>query len=460
MGGVIYPLGPGFSTSLSFKQEDIAPSYASLAHLAMMANPIVFACMEYRRRTFSQAHFQWQRLRAGSTGPAGEFFGTSELAILERPWTNATTPDLLNQAIQAADLGGNAIIVRRGQRLKVLRPDWVSIIAASEDEPEQGSAAIDAEIAGYAYWPGGKGHAEPILLLPEEVAHFAPTPDPLATFRGMSWLTPAIRDIMGDQAASTHKLKYFENGASGAVVVKMDPTIVNTLEKFDAWVEKLEQGHKGAMNAYRTWYLSAATDVTTVGANLRQEDFKVTVGSGETRIAADAGVPPALVGISEGLQGSSLNASTYGAARRNYSDTTLWDLWGNISGALESILTVPGGARLWVDGRRIPFLQEDERDRAEIQTMDASAINTLVTAGYEPASVVDAVTSGDLTRLQHSGLYSIQLQPPGSGQESPGRALVAQAEQRLLATGVKPTVAALAEALEVSDSTVRRWRQR
>ncbi len=461
-GGVTYPLGMP-QTTLGFKQEDIGSGYISLAHMAMMANPIVFACMEYRRKTFSQAHFQWQRSRTDREGPAGEFYGTPELSLVERPWTNATTPDLLNVAIQHADLGGNAFIVRRGRGLTLLRPDWVSIVAASRSEPEQGLVAIDAEVTGYLYFPGGKGIGEPQLLLPDEVAHFAPTPDPTARFRGMSWLTPAIRDIMGDQAATTHKLKYFENGATGAIVVKLDPAVVDTLEKFDAWVEKMEQGHKGSMNAYRTWYISSSTDVQAVGANLRQEDFKVTQGGGESRIAADAGVPPVLVGFSEGL--ASATYSNYGMARRSYIDSTLWDLWGNISGALETVLTTPGGSRLWVDPRRIPLLQEDEKDRSEILQLDMASISAGLSAGFQPDVVVDAVTSGDLRRLVggHSGLYSVQLQPPGAGQDAAGeqtteQALIARAEQQLVEDGRKPTIAAIAEMLEVSDKTVQRWR--
>lgn len=459
MGGNTYPLGMP-QTSMSFKQEEIGFGYTNLAYQAMMANPVVFAIMERRRQVFCQARFQWRQVRGGTPG---KLFGTDVLSLLEHPWPKATTGDLLARILQHSDLGGNAFIVRKPARLRVLRPDWVAIIAASEQEPEQGINAIDAEVVGYAYWPGGKGYGEPELLLPEEVAHFAPTPDPIASFRGMSWLTPAIRDIMGDQAAMTHKLKYFENGATGATVVKMDPGVVNTLDKFDAWVEKMEQGHKGAMNAYRTWYVSSAVDVQTVGANLRQEDFKVTVGAGETRLAAAGAVPPIIVGISEGLDAATY--SNYGQARRAFSDVTVWDLWRNVTGSLEAIMPPPPNSQLWVDTVDVPFLQEDEKDRAEIQQMDASAINSLVTAGYTPESVVDAVTSGDLTRLVHSGLYSVQLQPAGSSAgadeaDEQGRALIAQAEQRLLAEGVKPTVAAIAEALEVSDRTVYRWRGR
>jgi len=460
VGGLTYPLLPTYPSPLSFKQEEIAPGYVGFATQAMMANPIVFACMEYRRKTFAQARFQWQRLANSSAGPAGSYFGTSELGILELPWQNATTEDLLDVMIQHADLGGNAFAVRRGETITLLRPDWVSIVAASRGDPDQGSAAIDAELMGYAYWPGGKGSGnEPEILLPEDVAHFAPTKDPTAHWRGMSWLAPTIRDIMGDAAASTHKLKYFESGASGAVVVKMDPTIVNTPEKFDAWVEKLEQGHGGVSNAYKRWYLSAATDVTTVGDNLRQQDFAVTTGKGESRIASAAGVPPILVGFSEGLAAATY--SNYGMARRSYIDATLMDLWNHAAAALQSILTIPGASRLAVDTRRIPLLQEDEKDRAEIQQLDAGAIRSLIDGGFVPDAVVDAVTAGDLARLKgnHTGYFSVQLNPPSDGTE-PADA-VASARAALRKVGIaRPTDEQVAEHLGVSDRTIRRWKRR
>ncbi|HXJ48443.1 MAG TPA: hypothetical protein VNF91_04670, partial [Candidatus Acidoferrum sp.] len=61
---------------------------------------------------------------------------------------------------------------------------------------------------------------------------------------------------------------------------------------------------------------------------------------------------------------------------------------------------------------------------------NASTIHTFVSAGYEPDSVIDAVTSGDLSKLQHSGLYSVQLQPAGS---------VTQGKGALVAGTVTPT---------------------
>lgn len=458
--GNTYPLQMPQQT-LGFTQEDVPTTYAGLAQGAFSSNGVVFACMEARRRLFAQARFQWRQVRGGTPG---RLFGNEALALLEKPWPNATTGDMLSRALQMADLSGNAFIVRYGPTLKLLRPDWVTIVAASDKEPDQGMAAIDAEIIGYIYWPGGKSQGqEPEVLMPEQVAHFAPTPDPMANFRGMSWLTPIIREVMADAAATMHKLQFFQQGATPNMVVSLDPSI--TVDKFNAWIEKFDQLHDGVKNAYKTMYLGGGADVEVVGKDLRQIDFKVTQGAGETRIAAAAGVPPILVGLSEGLQAATY--SNYGQARRAFSDGTMWDLWRNISGSLESIVPPPAGAQLWVDSSNIPFLQEDEKDRAEIQQMDAAAINQLVTAGYDPSSVVDAITAGDLNRLVHSGLYSVQLQPAGAEaplteqQQEPmqtGRALVEQAEQRLLEQGTRPTVAAIAEMLDVSDRTVQRWR--
>ena len=199
----------------------------------------------------------------------------------------------------------------------------------------------------------------------------------------MSWLTPAIREIMGDSAMTNHKLAFMEGGGTPSMVVSLDPNV--SLDKFNSWVEAFDQRHGDQarlVDRYKTMYLGGGADVEVVGATPRQLDFKSMQGGGETRIASAAGVPPILAGLSEGL--ASATYSNYGMARRAFTDMTMWDLWDNVSGSLESIMPVPPNARLAIDGRNIPFLQEDSKDRAEIQTLDASAINSLVAQGFVP----------------------------------------------------------------------------
>lgn len=392
------------------QQEEIGGNLTSMSRLAYKSNGVVFACMLVRMQLFAEARFQFRRLR---NGRPGDLFGNPDLRPLETPWVGGTTGDLLSRMIQHSDLAGNAFVAEsrtRRDELVVFRPDWTSIIIGSDTDLEAGAWDPEATVVGYKFQPGGPGSGyDPVFYLAEEVAHFAPIPDPEARFRGMSWLTPIVREVMADKAATDHKLKFFENGATPNLVVKLD---VPDLEKFSKWIEKFKEQHEGAANAYKTLYLGAGADATVVGADLKQLDFKVTQGAGETRIAAAAGVPPVIVGLSEGLEAATY--ANYGQARRRLSDGTMWPLWRNASASLARIINVPSDAELWVDGRDIPFLREDSKDLAEIKVQQSLSIKQLVEAGFEPDSAVKAITSDDLTQLSHTGMTSVQLLPPGT----------------------------------------------
>jgi hypothetical protein len=145
---------------------------------------------------------------------------------------------------------------------------------------------------------------------------------------------------------------------------------------------------------------------------MKQVDFRTTVGHGEVRIAAAAGVPPIVAGLSDGLDAATY--SNYAQARRAFADVTIRPLWRNCAGSLARLIRVPPSSELWYDDRDIPFLAEDVKDAAEVQQIQSISIKSLIDAGYEPQSVVDAVTSGDFRRLTHSGLVSVQLLPPGT----------------------------------------------
>lgn len=396
--GVDYPfmLNQTFTGSPSEKVEQ---SFEGFVRCAYRTNGPIFACMLIRLMLFSEARFQFRSL---NNGRPGDLFGTRDLAPLEKPWANGNTGDLLARALQDVDLAGNFFAARRQDAIRRLRPDWVTIVSASETDRDE-----DIEVVGYAY--GRPGSGKESIYLPEEIAHFAPIPDPLARFRGMSWLTPIVREVLADSAATTHKLKFFENGATPNLVVKLDPTIQK--EQYKQWVELFDERHEGSLNAYRTLYLGGGADATVVGADLKALDFSAVQGAGESRIAAAAGVPPIIAGFSEGLK--SATYSNYTQARRRFSDGTMRPLWRGIAGALSKLVNVPAKAELWYDDRDIAFLQEDQKDAAQIQTIQAKTMSALIAAGYEPESVTAAITAGDLTLLKHTGLVSVQLWEPG-----------------------------------------------
>lgn len=769
--GQSYPFGLNTTYTADRTKEisNTLPGYMA----ALRTCPPAFGAQLVRASVLSQARFCFRN--ADWSPKAGRTFTTSALSPLQKPWTNATTGQLINLMEWHAGLAGNAYVTNRTRgRLRVLRPDWTVIIYGSQQQPEDAAHALDGELIGYGYCNGGiaQGRYPVEILLPDEVAHWSPLPDPEAAGIGMSWITPAVREIQGDQAATTHKLKFFANGApqpydagvltpagwvemgsikvgdrvfgsdgkpktvlgvypqgiqdiyrvtfssggstectadhlwtvasaydrkrgvtrtlplsrlvadgisydsgpfkwsvplvepvefddpgdlpidpyllgsllgdgsfrsngkgSGGVsmaahrddvdeqqailtpLLPEDVTVVrrdrsgwsefyfkgpggprtnpltarvrrlglfdkpgyekaipevylrasvnqrvallqglidtdgsvqrkqpNTVrfdstserlaeqvgelagglgavvsvrahrlatgkaraqwrvsisrlpewivpcrlarkaamyrpdvrggrwryiqsvehvgrkpaqcigvdsddhlyvtddfilthntpnlvvkglaaankEQFDEFVDMMETRHAGVSNAYRTLYLTAGADATVVGADLRQIDFKATQGAGETRISMLSRVHPVILGASEGLQGSSLNAGNFGAARRMWADTWIYPTLADLAAALAPMVRVPADAELWTNVRDMPILREDARDAAEIESTKASTIVSLSAGGFTRESAVAAVMSQDMSLLvKDPNWVSVQLQQSGGANPVP-----------------------------------------
>ena len=403
-----------FSTVIHTGERESVPNdFLGYVDKAYKRSGVVFACILVRQLVFSEARFLWRQYVKGRPG---ELFGDGSLAVLERPWPNGTTGELLSRMEQNMSLAGNfyATTVGTGarRRLRVLRPDWVSIITGS---PTDDPFHIEAEPIGYVYRPRGpRSSSEPVLIPIDDMVHWSPIPDPSAQWRGMSWLTPVIDEVMADRSATKHKLKFFENGAIPGLAVSYDANL--SPDDFQIFVEKFNEQHQGVANAYKTLHLGGGADPKVVGANLQQLDFKASQGGGETRIAAASGVGAVIAQLSEGMQGSSLNAGNYQAARRRVADGTFRPLWRSAAAALEKVATPrPGGAHLWYDARDVPFLRDDASEEAETRNKDASTLEALIRAGFDPETAKVAVTTGNFSVLEHTGLTSVQLQPPTTG---------------------------------------------
>lgn len=398
--GNTYPIVQTFSPT-----EKIERAEQSFTGFAGMygANAVVFACMAFRASVFAEARFQFQRMRGGRPG---ELWGDARLGVLENPWPNGTTGELLVKMLNDVDLAGNFFAAREGDTLYRMRPDWVDIML---DRP---GTEYDARPVGYLYWPGGRMGRGPEAATPfrlNDVVHWAPKPDPLACYRGMSPLTSLLREVMTDQQMTVHKEAFLRNAATPNMVVKIDPSV--SFENFKTFKEDFQDDHEGSSNAYKTLFLGGGADVTVVGKDFKELDFKQVQGAGETRIAAAFEVPPVLVGLSEGLQAATY--SNYASARRRFADGTARPLWRSAAAALATVVPAPRDSRLWYDDRDVPFLREDAKDDAEIGQMRASTIRTLVEGGFTAESVVHAVDNQDFSLLVHTGLTSVQLLPPG-----------------------------------------------
>jgi phage portal protein BeeE len=410
--GTSYNLFPG--GTLAGDKETIAATFQGYVQQAYRSSGPVFACVTARMLLFQEARFQFRQMR---NGMPGDLFGSLELKPLESPWPNATTGDLLARAEQDNSLAGNAYFVRIKDRIYRRRPDWITIILGSNKttvDPDE------AELIGYGYTPGGPGSGEkPVVYLPEQVAHYAPIPDPLARYRGMSWIDTILRDVTSDAAATAHTQRYFEAGATPNLIVTADPSM--SIDALKLWKQEFKDEYEGGLNAFKTLFLGGGASAQVVGNNLEQINLSATQGISEARIASAAGVPPMLVGFHEGLAASTL--ANFAQAQRHFANSTIRPLWRNFAGSIATIINVPPGADLWYDDRHVPALQEDVKDAATVQQSQSTTIHQLITAGFESQSVIDAVTSGDFKRLSHTGLFSVQLQPAGVVGEGKGAVL-------------------------------------
>ena len=127
-GGLTYPLIQ--TTMGNVKEERIVGSTIAAHH----GNTAVFSLVQARMQAFSQVRFQWSRFNGSQPG---DLFGTPELAILEHPWPNGNTANLLARMELDNSIAGNSYIVRpRADRLARLRPDLVTIILGSQLDPD------------------------------------------------------------------------------------------------------------------------------------------------------------------------------------------------------------------------------------------------------------------------------------------------------------------------------------
>ena len=374
---------------------------------------VVSSAVVARGLVMSQLVFKFRPLQ----DEGRRLFGTPALLPLERPGADMTRQSLLIRAEQDVAYHGNFYARRVDGGLRRLRPDWVQILIGSNERVDDPSLAADATVVGYVYKPGGPLSKHPGQMLSlSEVAHWAPEPHPTSLFIGEAWVTSIYREVAADMQATDHVSKFFDNAATPNMIAKAPPQVV-TRDQFDEWVDAFDGAHRGAINAWKTIYAQSGTDVEVVGSQLAQLGMAELQGGFETRVSSRSRVPATVLLIREGNQGSSLNAGNYAQTRRLWADSWFSPYAEAFCAAMSRVVNVPDGSELTFDPSRVLLLQEDQQDAASIRQSDAITIRTLTDSGYGPDAVIDYVRgAGDLAKLKgsHSGLYSVQLQEPGT----------------------------------------------
>jgi hypothetical protein len=373
-------------------------------HLLSACGP-VHAVLDRQASIMGEARPTFQRY---AKGKPTDLYSAPELDILKAPWPGGTWRQLVTICESDVAAHGNSYWIRDGASLLRLDPEWVTIV--TEEVVIEG-AKVGSRLLGYVV---RKPSETGVAFEPGAVAHYRPGVSVGEPFRGESWLAAVASDASSDIQLTAYKGNYLKNGAMPSLAVMYEPTI--DMAQLEAFVPLFADKFTGSLNAGKVMHFLGGRDVKTVGATLDQLSYKAVQGAGETRIAAAAGVPASVAGCSEGLQGSSLNAGNYTATRRLFGDAKIRPLLGSFCESFTSVVRVPADSRLWYDDSAVSFFQEDVADEANIRQAHATTIRTLVDAGYDPDAVVAAVTTGNFIGLtgQHSGLFSVQLQPAGA----------------------------------------------
>lgn len=389
--------GPYYSFASYYRQERpteaMLPTFSAYASDGYSANGVVFAVILARLMLFSEAEFAFEDLATGKQ------FTTSALAPLQNPWDGGTTGELLARMEQDDSLAGNSFIYSDESSLRRLRPDWVSIAYADESR---------TDVLGYMYAPEGNvDDAE--IFPPNLVAHWSPIPDPLAFGRGMSWMSPVVREINADSMMTDHKRSFFRNaGTPNTVITFKERQNDTALERLR---EQWNRRYSGPGRAGKTAVLDGGADLQVIGNSFEQMSFTQVQAAGENRIAAAAGVPGIVVGLKEGLQAATY--SNYEQAMRRFADLTMRPLWRSCCASLSKLVDVPSGCRLTYDVSGIAALRQGEKERAETFKTKAFTATELIRGGYDPETVAQAVETGDLSQLKHTGAIPTALYPEG-----------------------------------------------
>jgi hypothetical protein len=334
---------------------------------------------------------------------------------------------------QDLTVAGNCYLWKAEDDLLVqMPPDEVTIIS----EEFQGPTGHYRKVVGYDWDPSPVQNVAPgqsdkseraQTFTVDEVAHWSPIPDPRAKFRGMSWLTPVIREINADTAMTSYKIAYLENMAAPNLLLKYPMKL--RPDTLDSISERMHAKYGGA-NAFRTFVLDQGADATVLNNSLESMSFASTQEAGVNRVCGASGVDPILIGaLTLGRA-----AVSYEQAMRRLGDVTLRHMWRTGCAALQKLVpnVPPAGVRLWYDTSDIAALRASETERGQTSQVQAAALLTIVQAGYTRESAVAFLASGDVGQL----VPEPQAPPPGvSGRETTSEKITPPAAARPITDG-------------------------
>lgn len=372
----------------------------------------VYGCVQLIADTIATLPFDVFRKNS-----SGDPVGLATPRWLEQPNPQADRTQFLTQVLTSLLLDGNAYLlaepfVSAPQRLEIVHPDDVQI------------RIEDAKPVYYlknARW-----------TRPDSLLHLRGITLP-GQIRGLSPVESARQALGLGLAAQEFGGRFFGNGQnlSGVIEVPGDMSPDQAAVVRQKW----GRDHRGLANAHEPGVLTGGATWKPISVTPEQAQFLDTRRFSATEIAAQMFlVDPTLLGIA--TSGQSLTYANLEQRGIHLAQYTLMRWIVRLERAFTMMLPSPQYTKFNVNGLQradlktryeadaiginAGFLLRNEArtkedltalpEQQQLSGADAEVVGVLIRAGFEPDTVIKAVTTGELAKLVHSGAPPVTVQ--------------------------------------------------
>jgi phage portal protein BeeE len=240
----------------------------------------------------------------------------------------------------------------------------------------------DRYLAGWVYTsPDGR---EKIPLLPTEVIYNR-YPDPEDPYGGAGPIGSVLTDIQAADYAAEWNKNYFVNSAEPGGVIQIDKELDEG--EFNELVDRWRETHRGVARAHRIAVLDGGAAWIPNSHSPKDMDFSNLRGGMRDTIRESLGMHKVMTGVTEDVNRA--NAQTGEEVFSSWKVKPRLDRWSDVLNY--QFLPLFGATAA---GRELdyvyPMPQNREQDALELTSKSAAA-EVLVSAGYDPADVLEVV---------------------------------------------------------------------
>lgn len=330
----------------------------------------------------SCASVDWHLYRRTRNGERTEVHAHAALDLWNRPNAFQSRANFVEAGQQLGDLTGEIdIVISRDPRspipleLWLVRPDKLTPVPHPVD-------FID-----HFEYLGPVG--ERIMLSRDDVLRII-TPDPLDPYRGLSPVASIMNKLEAVDFADAWNRNFFTNGAEPGGLIKVDRMLSD--DDFANLRRHWNTQHKGVGNAHRVGILEEGEWVPNA-QSMRDMQFVELSSSARETIREAYGIPKFALGLDENVNRATAEASDVVMAKR-----IIRPRLGRWKELLNTrLLPLYGASDLEFDFEDPEPGDEEAEDRE--RTSKVNAVVSLIGAGFEPASVLEAM---DLPEMEYS----------------------------------------------------------